>query len=101
MTIARKVPEGEPVIRRSPLKRRAVKPVQAWAVEWRSHNLLDGDQRHLMFRHPPRLYFTRKECLADIDSGWGYLRQRPDLHREPYGWRMPRPVRVTITANDS
>jgi hypothetical protein len=72
-----------------------------WAVEWHSVNAVDGDRRHLQwdntFEHTfPHLFRTRRECAAYIKRHHGYLKDRPDLRREPFGWRMPRPVRVLM-----
>ena len=72
----------------------------AWAAEWHSRNLLDGDQRYLIgVPVPPyvKLFRTRRECQKWIETNYGYIRNRPDLRAEPYGWRMPRPVRVVTT----
>ena len=75
--------------------------LQAWAVEWHNRNQVDGDQRNLVWFHDPgpfdyRLFRTRAECRAWIDRHMGYLRERPDLRREPFGWRIPRAVRVEV-----
>jgi hypothetical protein len=75
--------------------------LRAWAVEWHSVNRLDGVQRYLFWDHDLgpfvyTLFRTRRECRAWIDRHHGYLRKRPDLRVEPFGWRMPRAVRVTV-----
>jgi hypothetical protein len=78
------------------------RPLRAWAVEVHCRNRLDGDRRHLMWDHEPsepfcyRLFRTRQECRAWIDKHHGYLRDRPDLRAEPFGWRMPQAVRVEV-----
>jgi len=77
----------------------SVKPVTMWGALWRSENLLDGPVRHLMFAEPwiaPALFRTREQARDWIRRHYGYLRGRPDLRREPHGWRMPKPVKVTI-----
>ena len=68
-----------------------------WAVEWRSRNKLDGVERHLQWENELRLYRTRREARAFINLKYGYIRYRPDLHKEPHGWRMPRAVRVKVS----
>jgi hypothetical protein len=79
-----------------------VADLTAWAVECHSVNRVDGDRRFLVWDHEPgemfcyRLFRTRFECRAWIDAHYGYLRERPDLRAEPFGWRMPRAVRVTV-----
>lgn len=70
-----------------------------WAAEWRSENELDGVTRHLIQTpdHPCVFLFrTRKACQAWIRHNYGYIAKRPDLRREPHGWRMPQPVRVEV-----
>lgn len=76
--------------------------LRAWAVGWRHVNQIDGDQRYLMWDHELGqpfhydLFRTRRECRAYIERHHGYLRTRPDLRAEPFGWRMPQAVRVTV-----
>ena len=68
-----------------------------WAVLWRSKNMLDGLTEHLMFHGcSPVMFFTRRAARAWIAQEYGYIRTRPDLRREPHGWRMPQPIRVHI-----
>lgn len=80
----------------------------AWAVLDRTVNRLDGDCSHLIGRYygkPPAefggcqklLFKTKREARAFIVEKFGYMRTRPDLRREPHGWRMPRPVKVNVT----
>lgn len=73
----------------------------AWAVLWRSKNRLDGYHEHLCGTpdHPCRtlLFESRRKARNFIRDKYGYIRTRPDLRREPHGWRMPTAVRVTIT----
>jgi hypothetical protein len=78
------------------------RPLRAWAVEWHSVNRLDGDRRHLQWRPEPgpgafRLFRYRRECRTYIEERYGYIRDREDLRAEPYGWRMPQAVRVTVS----
>ena len=73
------------------------KPVQRWALEWRSVNALDGERRHLIFENGiPALFTSRAAARAYAQNRYGYIIRRPDLRKEPHGWRMPRPVRVTV-----
>jgi hypothetical protein len=67
-----------------------------WAVEWHSRNSLDGDQRYLVWDGAPQMWRTRRECRAEIEARYGYIRQRPDLRAEPHGWFLPRAVRVSV-----
>ena len=69
-----------------------------WGLEWYSRNTLDGETRGLLWDGPakPLLYRTRNEARADALKRYGYIKNRPDLRREPHGWRMPRPVSVDL-----
>ena len=74
--------------------------VVRWGALWHSNNRLDGMREHLCFENClPVLFVTRKQCRAWITKTHGYIKTRRDLRDEPHGWRMPRPVRVTITPN--
>ena len=75
---------------------------EAWAVKWRSVNLLDGLWEHFIF-HPVgfvALYNTRREAIAARDSEFGYIRNRPDLREEPHGWKLPSIVRVSVLVTE-
>ena len=71
-----------------------------WAVLRGSDNSLDGTRQWLdgTPAHPcrTRLFETRAEARAYIASDLAYIARRPDLRREPHGWRVPRPVRVQV-----
>lgn len=68
-----------------------------WGILWRSDNALDGKRHHLMWNGvQPFLYRTKREAAAAIRERFGYIADRPDLCREPHGWRMPIPVRVRV-----
>jgi hypothetical protein len=67
-----------------------------WAVEWNSKNKLDGRVSRLQWGHGLELFRTRLECRELIEERYGYIRKRPDLRREPHGWRMPIAVRVGV-----
>ncbi len=77
--------------------------LRAWGVQWYSRNRVDGESRHLQWQPVPDgcpgdfiLFRTRAQCRAYIDQHYGYIRERPDLLREPHGWRVPRAVRVKV-----
>ena len=79
----------------------AAAPCSAWAAIWRSANKMDGETRHIIHRGLlPAIFKTRKQTVDFIEKEYGYIRTRPDLKSEPHGWRIPKPVRVTITPND-
>jgi len=74
----------------------------AWAGLWYSRNKLDGITKHLLYENClPKLFKTRRETISYIRSKYGYIRSRDDLRREPFGWRMPRAIRVSIIASQS
>lgn len=76
-----------------------LKPCVRWGAEWYSNNHLDGETRHLIFHLGiPALFKTRREARAYIHKHYGYIKNRPDLRREPHGWRLPRPIRVEVSA---
>lgn len=85
---------------------------KCWAAKWKSVNKLDGKTEHLCSISPATdlamiqmgfspiriaLFRTRNECRRWIDQEYGYIRTRADLQAEPHGWRVPTPVRVTVT----
>lgn len=43
-------------------------------------------------------YATRAICKRSIDANWGYIRTRKDLRGAPHFWRVPKPVKVMLTA---
>jgi hypothetical protein len=73
-----------------------------WAVQWRSCNRLDGRREFFLWLNPstPALFQTRAEARAYIREKYGYIAERPDLRREPHGWRLPRPVKVTVALRE-
>lgn len=54
-------------------------------------NGLQGCTHSLMFA-------TRKQCREYISERWGYIRTRKDLRSPPYNFRMPKVVRIEISA---
>lgn len=76
-----------------------IKPVLGWAVEHHHTNLLDGDRRYLEGCPDlgyARTFRTRKSARKYIEDRHGYIRRRPDLQAEPFGWRVPQAVRVSV-----
>ncbi len=86
----------------------------AWGIRWSSSNRLDGTEEYLqgaaivasMSAEPLRgctgamLFRSREECRRFIEDHYGYIRDRKDLHVEPFGWKMPRAVRVEVRVKD-
>ena len=72
-----------------------------WGVLWRSENILEGRERYIMWESEcPMLFRTRVQARKWIHENYGYIAKRPDLKREPHGWRMPVPVRVEVRLAD-
>lgn len=90
--------------------RAKVKIEKLWAAKSDETNRLDGRKVRLRIRwwnapkqvhgQPFMLFHTRRECRAWITEEFGYIRRRPDLQAEPHGWRVPKPVRVTVTVTE-
>ena len=72
--------------------------LRAWAVEGRASSKAGGERQFPTWDQHDRfrVFETRRDCRAYIEERWGYLRERPDLRAGPFGWRMPRAVRVTV-----
>jgi len=77
---------------------RKPRPIRCWGIVWRSQNARDGRQESLLWNYGlPRIFETRRKAREWIEGEYGYIRNRPDLRGEPLGWRMPKPVRITLT----
>ena len=42
---------------------------------------------------------TKKDCQTFINENYAYIRTRKDLREYPHGWRMPKPIKVSLRAN--
>lgn len=75
--------------------------LERWAVVWRQKRTAADPTRdtHFIFESPCRqaLFLTRREANAFVSRKYGYIAKREDLRRAPHFWRMPKPVRVTLT----
>ena len=81
-----------------------------WAIKWRSKNKLDGETEQLIGRfhkfsknEPDFLsgynimtFTTRDQARKFIKEHYNYIKDRPDLRKEPHGWKMPIPVKVQV-----
>ena len=80
---------------------KVTRTTRAWAVLCESDNRLDGKRAYLdgVPDHPSRtkLFFTRQQARDYNNKHYGYIRDRPDLKKEPHGWKMPKVVQVLIT----
>ena len=74
-----------------------LRPIERWAVLWRSDSALDGPQAHFEFEAGvPKLFHTRRDARGWVQEKYGYIKDRPDLQAEPHGWKMPLPMRVSV-----
>jgi hypothetical protein len=82
------------------------KILHVWVPVHDCTNNLDGHKRYLQCKHWRdesrhwQFFRTRRECLEYIKENHGYIAKRPDLRREPHCWRVPKPVRVTVTVTE-
>lgn len=74
---------------------------QCWAVLWRSKSKQSGVCQHLIFdlSGVVKLFFAKRLAVEWIKKEYGFIRTRADLRAEPHGWRMPVPVKVTLTSD--
>jgi hypothetical protein len=74
---------------------------ERWGLLWRSVNQIDGTTEHLIYENClPVLFQTCTEARDYAKRKYGYI-LRPDLRAEPFGWRLPKAVRVEITVKQS
>lgn len=78
----------------------------AWGILFSSDNVLDGHREYLgggarFNRHEAfcgyttMAFATRAAARRFIADHYSYF-ARSDLKAEPHGWKMPRPVRVSL-----
>lgn len=73
-----------------------------WGLLSDTTNQLDGRRVHLVYDNClPVIFCTRREAREYANKRWGYIKQRPDLRREPHCCRMPKAVRVHLVADYS
>ena len=84
--------------------------MNTWAIKWRSENKLDGKREPFLGRYsstnPPApdilagytvmIFKTRENARAYIKKFFGFIKDRPDLRAEPFGWKMPVVVKVSV-----
>lgn len=84
-----------------------------WAVKWREDSWLDGKSEYLIGRfgsggkipdilsgYITMVFKTREQARKFVKRKFGYIRKRPDLRREPHGWKMPVVVKVNVTVEE-
>ena len=70
-----------------------------WGAEWNSVCKRDGETRYIIFEGGmPLVFGTRAQARHWVKEKYGYIRYRPALQEEPHGWRVPRVVRIRISA---
>ena len=92
------------------IKRKVANRVYGWAILWRSRNRLDGETVYLvgvagnleptpawLRGYKEMVFGTRREARVYIKSKYSYIAKRKDLRTEPYGWRVPKAVRVCVS----
>ena len=69
-----------------------------WAAVWFSRSKRHGTERYLLRGVEGNVLTFRTRALARkyIAGAYAYIARRSDLRGEPYGWRLPRAVRVRI-----
>ena len=72
---------------------------KAWGVLWRVHTKAAGEILSIIYAETgtPVLFKSKRLAKEWIRQNHASVAQRKDLRAEPYGWRMPVPVRVSIT----
>jgi len=68
-----------------------------WAAQWHSKNQVDGERTYILCDNClPALFRTRQAAREFIKLRYGYIARSSDLRIEPYGWRVPRAVKVNV-----
>ena len=72
-----------------------------WAIKETCDNKLDGHREWFHWDGTlPFLFRTRREAREYINEHFGYIRNRPDLQREPHCWKIPKPVKVRVELHE-
>lgn len=70
-----------------------------WGIVHVTKGGIDGDTERLMYSNPRDgwlIFRTKRECKAYIDNYWSYYKTSKDLRAYPYGYRLPKPVKIEI-----
>ena len=75
---------------------------QAWAIKWVSDNSLDGHSEHFIGNGDRSiwLFHSRQRAREAVKEKYSYIAIREDLRREPFGWKVPRVVRVKVNVEE-
>lgn len=79
-----------------------------WAVKWRSENRMDGKREYLctLPKHNRSGYLemaifeTRAKAREWKRERYDYIRLSPVLRAEPYGWKVPKVVKVAVIVEE-
>jgi len=82
----------------------------AWGILWRSESQLDGKDEHLIGTWPygapiqyqgynTAVFRTRDDARKFLQEHYGFIKNRPDLRKEPHGWKMPKIVKVDVSVD--
>lgn len=73
-------------------------PATRWGIKWRSKCKLDGERVHIIYEKCiPVMFRTRQQARYWIEEHYGYIRDRPDLREEPFGWKIPIAIKISIS----
>lgn len=72
-----------------------------WGIKWVAGNRLDGyGEFFIGATNGWQVFSTRAEARSFRDEKYGYIKDRPDLKAEPFGWKLPRVVKVIISIRE-
>ena len=75
--------------------------IQRWAVLFRTRSRTAPAEHFLCERGVPVLFRTRQEARKWEKEHCSYIRERRDLRAKPHCWRIPTPVKVLITVEQT
>jgi hypothetical protein len=72
-----------------------------WGVQWYSKDRIDGESRYFLWDDGrPALFRTRQLARDWIRERYGDIATRRDLRVEPFGWRVPKALRVEVAITE-
>lgn len=63
-----------------------------WGVKWNGNIMWHKGE--------PLFFHKRKEARIYIDANYGYIRERADLRRPPFNWKMPKAVKIEVSIKE-
>jgi hypothetical protein len=74
---------------------------ERWAIKEVCTNKLDGHREWFHWSGTaPLLFATKRQASSYIKEKYGHRHRRPDLRKEPFCWRMPKPVKVRVELHE-